>query len=305
MKFPVCVTPFSFPFDDCPVGIKKACSASGPNNGVIGGFSCPDAQNTVDIRSGAGLAEPQPKFFQFLTVYCDASFSQPACSSSVSIRWRRIVCRDDQRNSADSSFIYKSERADGLAACSPAERSGGGSLLRDVPEKLPSWPAWRLDEVLPYRRQAAWTSPYHIVGDRTMRVHRILTMQFGKISENFAQKTNGRYRKHRSESAHFRKKWRKHWVSDMTRHIWPEEEYCPACGGDLRPQGCDVSVQLELISSVFLVIETQRPKLVCFWCDHIVQMQVPSKPLERNYEEAVLLAQIAQSGLSSIQVIYY
>lgn len=66
-----------------------------------------------------------------------------------------------------------------------------------------------------------------------------------------------------------------------------------------------MSVQLELISSVFLVIETQRPKLVCFWCDHIVQMQVPSKPLERNYEEAVLLAQIAQSGLSSIQVIYY
>ena len=35
------------------------------------------------------------------------------------------------------------------------------------------------------------------------------------------QKPNGRYRKHRSESAHFRKKWRKRWVSNMTRHCHP------------------------------------------------------------------------------------
>ncbi|PAZ28415.1 hypothetical protein APU34_23590, partial [Escherichia coli] len=28
------------------------------------------------------------------------------------------------------------------------------SWLRDVPEKLPSWPASRLDELQPYRRQA-------------------------------------------------------------------------------------------------------------------------------------------------------
>ncbi|CAD5460029.1 IS66 family transposase zinc-finger binding domain-containing protein [Escherichia coli] len=32
---------------------------------------------------------------------------------------------------------------------------------------------------------------------------------------------------------------------------------------DLSPLGCDVSEQLELISSAFNVIETQRPKLVC------------------------------------------
>lgn len=46
-----------------------------------------------------------------------------------------------------------------------------------------------------------------------------------------------------------------------TRVIRPEEECCPACGGDLSPLGCDVSEQLELISSAFKVIETQRPKL--------------------------------------------
>ncbi|RJX83667.1 hypothetical protein D3822_32295 [Escherichia coli] len=37
----------------------------------------------------------------------------------------------------------------------------------------------------------------------------------------------------------------------------------PACGGELSSLGCDVSEQLELISSAFKVIETQRPKQAC------------------------------------------
>lgn len=41
-----------------------------------------------------------------------------------------------------------------------------------------------------------------------------------KAQKNFVQKSNGKYRKHRSESAHFRRKWRKHWVSNMTRHCY-------------------------------------------------------------------------------------
>ncbi|WP_419772062.1 transposase domain-containing protein [Escherichia coli] len=52
-------------------------------------------------------------------------------------------------------------------------------------------------------------------------VAKLQRMQFGKSSENFAQKPNGRYRKHRSESAHFRKKWQKRWVSNMTRYCHP------------------------------------------------------------------------------------
>ncbi len=60
-----------------------------------------------------------------------------------------------------------------------------------------------------------------------------------------------------------------------TRVIRPEEKCCPACGGELSFLGCDVSEQLELISSAFKVIETQRPKLACCRCDHIVQAQNP------------------------------
>ncbi len=64
-----------------------------------------------------------------------------------------------------------------------------------------------------------------------------------------------------------------------TRVIRPEEECCPACGGELSSLGCDVSEQLELISSAFKVIETQRPKLACCRCDHIVQAPYLQNPL--------------------------
>ncbi|KAB0542012.1 IS66 family transposase zinc-finger binding domain-containing protein, partial [Pantoea stewartii] len=44
-----------------------------------------------------------------------------------------------------------------------------------------------------------------------------------------------------------------------TLTLSPAETTCPACGGELNALGCDVSEQLELISSAFKVIETQRP----------------------------------------------
>lgn len=77
-----------------------------------------------------------------------------------------------------------------------------------------------------------------------------------------------------------------------TRILPPAEPACPECGGSLTPLGCDVSEQLELISSAFRVIETQRPKLACCSCDHIVQSPMPSKPIERSYAGPGLLARI-------------
>lgn len=77
-----------------------------------------------------------------------------------------------------------------------------------------------------------------------------------------------------------------------TRTLQPEDIVCPACGGDLGPLGCDASDQLELISSAFKIIETQRPKLACCQCDHIVQLPMPSKPIERSYAGPGLLARI-------------
>lgn len=68
-----------------------------------------------------------------------------------------------------------------------------------------------------------------------------------------------------------------------TRTLPPAETACPECGGELTALGCDVSEQLELISSAFRVIETQRPKLACCHCDNIAQAPMPSKPIERSY----------------------
>lgn len=70
-------------------------------------------------------------------------------------------------------------------------------------------------------------------------------------------------------------------VPRETRVLPPQESVCPACGGGLSPLGCDISEQLELISSAFKVIETQRPKLSCCRCDTIVQSPMPSKPIGR------------------------
>lgn len=77
-----------------------------------------------------------------------------------------------------------------------------------------------------------------------------------------------------------------------TRTLSPTETTCPACGGVLSALGCDVSEQLELISSAFKVIETQRPKLACCSCEHIVQAAMPSKPIERSYAGPGLLVRI-------------
>ncbi len=81
-------------------------------------------------------------------------------------------------------------------------------------------------------------------------------------------------------------------VPRETRVLPPQESACPACGGGLCPLGCDISEQLELISSAFKVIETPRPKLSCCWCDTIVQSPMPSKPIERSYAGPSLLARI-------------
>ncbi len=46
------------------------------------------------------------------------------------------------------------------------------------------------------------------------------------------------------------------------------------------------------LSAAPKVIETQRPKLACCRCDHIVQAPVPSKPIARSYAGAGLLAHV-------------
>ena len=67
---------------------------------------------------------------------------------------------------------------------------------------------------------------------------------------------------------------------------------CPACGGNLKQLGEDVSEQLEFVPASFRVIRHVRPKLACACCDAIVQAPAPSRPIKRGIAGPGLLAHV-------------
>ncbi|NEX64923.1 IS66 family transposase [Noviherbaspirillum galbum] len=93
----------------------------------------------------------------------------------------------------------------------------------------------------------------------------------------------------------FRKPQRKplppHLPRDEQVHL-PVEQACPACGGNLKQLGEDVSEQLEYVPASFRVIRHVRPKLACSCCDCIVQAAAPSRPIERGLPGPGLLAHV-------------
>ncbi len=136
-------------------------------------------------------------------------------------------------------------------------------------------------------------------------VAKLQRMQFGKSSEKLRAKTERQIQEAQERISALQEEIsaRKPLPASLpreTRVIRPEEECCPAGGGELSSLGCDVSEQLELISSAFKVIETQRPKQACCRCDHIVQAPVPSKPIARSYAGAGLLAHVVTGKYAEI-----
>jgi len=70
---------------------------------------------------------------------------------------------------------------------------------------------------------------------------------------------------------------------------------CPVCGGAMRKVGEDVSEVLDYIPGRFEVIRHIRPALSCRRCESMVQMPMPSLPIERGRPSAGLLAHILVS----------
>jgi transposase len=79
---------------------------------------------------------------------------------------------------------------------------------------------------------------------------------------------------------------------------------CPACGGELRPLGEDVSEMLEYVPGRFKVIRHVRPKLSCSACQNIVQPAAPSRPIERGLAGPGLLAHVLVSKYSDHLPLY-
>ena len=70
---------------------------------------------------------------------------------------------------------------------------------------------------------------------------------------------------------------------------------CPACGGELRRLGEDVSEVLEYQPGRFHVVRHVRPKFSCRRCETIAQAPMPDLPIERGRPGPGLLAQVLVS----------
>jgi transposase len=71
--------------------------------------------------------------------------------------------------------------------------------------------------------------------------------------------------------------------------------HCPACGGELRLVGEDVSEILDMIAAQMKVIEVARLKKSCRCCEKMVQLPAPSRPIPGSMAGAGLLAYILVS----------
>jgi transposase len=67
---------------------------------------------------------------------------------------------------------------------------------------------------------------------------------------------------------------------------------CPACGGEMRKVGEDVTEVLDYIPGRFEVVRHIRPALSCRRCEKMVQSPMPSLPIERGQPGPGLLAHI-------------
>ena len=70
---------------------------------------------------------------------------------------------------------------------------------------------------------------------------------------------------------------------------------CPDCGQVMKRIGEDVSEVLDYVPARFRVIRHVRPKLACPACERIVQVQAPSRPIDRGMAGAGLLAHVLVS----------
>jgi len=70
---------------------------------------------------------------------------------------------------------------------------------------------------------------------------------------------------------------------------------CPACGGELRRLGEDVSEMIEYVPGRYQVIRHVRPKYSCAACEKIVQAAAPSRPIARGLAGAGFLAHVLVS----------
>lgn len=72
-------------------------------------------------------------------------------------------------------------------------------------------------------------------------------------------------------------------------------EDCNQCGGSLKALGEDVTEELEYVPGRFVVNKIIRPRMACTCCEAIVQVPLPSRPIEGGRPGPGLLAHVLVS----------
>jgi len=141
------------------------------------------------------------------------------------------------------------------------------------------------------------------------RIARLKRMQFGQSSEKIAREVEQLELEldelHEDEGvlamehpasvqSRFEKPARRPLPEHLPRHEEMHEPSCtcPNCGGAMRKLGEDVTEVLEYVPASFKVIRHVRPKLSCRVCETIVQIPMPSLPIERGRPGPGLLAHV-------------
>ena len=147
------------------------------------------------------------------------------------------------------------------------------------------------------------------IAELEVRIAKLKRSQFGQSSEKVALEIEQLEQEldalHEEEAvqamarpatvqALIEKPYRKALPEHLPRQIELHEPacICPNCGGAMRKLGEDVTEVLDYVPASFKVIRHVRPKLSCRACETILQMPMPSLPIERGKPGPGLLAHV-------------
>ena len=147
------------------------------------------------------------------------------------------------------------------------------------------------------------------IAELEAHIAKLKRSQFGKSSEKIAleieqleQELDGLHEEEAAQAlalpaavqALIEKPYRKALPEHLPRQIELHEPACtcPNCGGAMRKLGEDVTEVLDYVPASFKVIRHVRPKLSCRLCETIVQLPMPSLPIERGKPGPGLLAHV-------------
>ena len=156
------------------------------------------------------------------------------------------------------------------------------------------------------------------IAELEAHIAKLKRSQFGQSSEKIAleieqleQELDGLHEEEAAQAlarpaavqALIEKPYRKALPEHLPRQVEVHEPACtcPNCGGAMRKLGEDVTEVLDYVPASFKVIRHVRPKLSCRLCETIVQMPMPSLPIERGKPGPGLLAHVQMISIFSHQ----